>query len=96
MGAPVSRIEHNTKISVVSRMDDGFARDAAGDVVEMVPSILIAAEFHGLWDSPTDRDAEMQRTVDALMASYKAHVTQLSRQDNALREGGGQPTTKGE
>lgn len=76
MDTPAPKIEHNTRISVASRVDGGFARNSAGDVVEVVPSILIIAEFHGLWESPADMDDEMQRTVDTLMASYKTHVTQ--------------------
>lgn len=76
MKTPIATIEHDTKISVISRSDSGLARNAAGDVFRSVPSILIAAEFRGVWDSAADMDAEMQRTVEALISSYKAHVTQ--------------------
>ena len=58
-------------------MDSGLARNSDGDMVQAEPIILITAEFQGLWDSPTDRDTEMQRAVEALMDSYKLHVTQL-------------------
>lgn len=78
MRTPVSTIEHSSKISVISCIDGGFFRNSAGDVVQAVPSILITAEFRGIWDDAVARDTDMQKTVEALIASYKNYVKQLN------------------
>lgn len=76
MRAPISTIEHETRISVISCAERGLSRNSAGDIVRAVPSILITAEFRGIWDSPAARDADMQEAVEALITAYKNHVTQ--------------------